>query len=44
MLQGVVSGVTVGAVIGCMCKMIAHGCKFGAQLVDRAPFSHWCII
>lgn len=26
MLQGVVSGVFVGAVIGFMCKMIAHGC------------------
>ncbi len=36
MLQGVVSGVIVGAVIGFMCKMIAHGCKLGAQLVDWA--------
>lgn len=30
------SGVIVGAVIECTCKMIAHDCKLGAQLVERA--------
>ncbi len=34
MLQSVVVSVIVGAVIDCMCKMIAHGCKLG--VVDSA--------